>query len=95
MAIDEAMLTTTDNPYDPFDQFDEWYAFDELKARQENRPTCCAYLARIAMNSDDVSENEYNRVMNDVIDEIVELNLSGKFRKVTRPASTTTVTATA
>jgi len=95
MAINEAMLTTTDNPYDPFEQFDEWYSFDELKARQENRPTCCSYLARIAMNAEDVSDNEYNRVMNDVIDEIVSLNLSGKFRKVTRPATSVTVGATA
>ena len=93
--IEEAMLSTIDNPYDPFDQFDEWYAYDELKARQENRPTCCSYLARIAMNSDDVSDNEFNRVMNDVIDEIVELNLSGKFIKKTRPASPKTVKVTA
>lgn len=93
--IEEAMLSTIDNPYDPFDQFDEWYAYDELKARQENRPTCCAYLARIAMNSDDVSDNEFNRVMNDVIDEIVELNLSGKFIKKTRPALPVTVASPA
>lgn len=89
------MLSTIDNPYDPFDQFDEWYAYDELKARQENRPTCCSYLARVSMNSDDVSDNEFNRVMNDVIDEIVELNLSGKFIKKTRPVSPVTVTSQA
>ena len=77
-------ITTIDNPYDPFDNFEEWYSFDEMQARKENRPTCCSYLARMAMNSDDVSDDEYNMVMNDVIDEIVELNLSGKFKKVTR-----------
>ena len=89
------MLSTIDNPYDPFDQFDEWYSFDEMQARKENRPTCCVYLARVSMNSDDVSENEFNRVMNDVIDEIIQLNLSGKFIKVTRPASTVTVESSA
>lgn len=95
MNVDEAMLTTIDNPFDPFNEFDQWYSYDELLARQQSRPTCSSYLARVAMNSDDVSENEYNRYMNAVIDEIIELNLSGTFRKVTRPASTTTVTATA
>ena len=24
-------ITTTDNPYDPFEQFAEWFAFDEEK----------------------------------------------------------------
>lgn len=83
MDYPEVMLSTIDNPYNPFDNFDEWYAFDELRARQENRPTCCGYLARVSMVAEDVSDNEYNQVMNDVIDEIVELNLSGKFIKLT------------
>ena len=90
--VEEAMLTTIDNPYDPFDQFDEWYSYDEFRARMENRPTCCAYLARVSMNSDDVSDNEFNRTIGDVIDEIVKLNLSGKFKKVTRPVHPITVT---
>lgn len=83
METEEVMLTTIDNPYNPFENFDQWYAFDEMAARRENRPTCCGYLARVSMNSDDVSDNEFNQVMNDVIDEICELNLSGKFIKVT------------
>lgn len=83
MDYPEVMLSTIDNPYNPFDNFDEWYAFDELRARQENRPTCCGYLARVSMVAEDLSDNEYNQVMNDVIDEIVELNLSGKFIKLT------------
>lgn len=79
----EVMLTTVDNPFNPFENFKEWYAFDELRARQENRPTCCSYLARVYLGPDDVSDNEFNQVMNDVLDEICRLNLSGKFRKIT------------
>lgn len=84
MAVEEVMLTTIDNPYNPFDNFSEWYSFDEAAARRENRPTCCGYLARVYLGPDDVSEDEFNQVMNDVLDEICELNLSGKFKKVTR-----------
>ena len=80
---EEVMLTTVDNPYNPFDNFEEWYVFDEMQARKENRPTCCGYLAKVYMASDDVSDNEFNQVMNDTIDEICKLNLSGKFRKIT------------
>lgn len=81
---EEVMLSTIDNPYNPFDNFDQWYAYDELKARQENRPTCCGYLARVDASSDEVSEAEQIQTMNDIIDEIIELNLSGKFIKLTR-----------
>lgn len=82
-VYEEVMLSTIDNPYNPFDNFEEWYAYDEMRARQENRPTCSGYLARVGMIPDDVSDNEFNQVMNDVIDEIVDLNLSGKFIKLT------------
>lgn len=80
----EAMLTTTDNEWDPFDNFSEWYSRDLELARQQNRRPCCGYLAIIAACSDDISENEFNQVMNDAIDEIVALDLSGTFKKVTR-----------
>lgn len=82
--MEEVMLTTIDNPYNPFDHFDEWYAWDEMDARQNNRATCCSYLARMSPLSDELSENEYDRVMNDTIDDIIELNLSGKFIKINR-----------
>ena len=81
---EEVMLSTIDNPYNPFDNFDQWYTFDEMRARQENRPTCCSYLARVDYSSDEVSEAEQIQTMNDIIDEIVQLNISGKFIKLTR-----------
>ena len=80
----EAMLTTIDNEWDPFDNFSEWYSRDLELARQQNRRSASGYLAIIAANSGDVSDNEFNQVMNDAIDEIVELDLSGTFKKVTR-----------
>lgn len=83
-VYDEALLTTVDNEWDPFDNFSEWYSRDLQLARQQNRRPCCGYLAIIAACSDDISDNEFNQVMNDAIDEIVELDLSGTFKKVTR-----------
>ena len=83
-TIKEAMLTTTDNEWDPFDNFSEWYSRDLELARQQNRRSAAGYLAIIMACSDDVSDNEFNQVMNDAIDEIVDLDLSGTFKKVTR-----------
>jgi hypothetical protein len=80
----EAMLTTVDNEWDPFDNFAEWYSRDLELASQQNRRSAAGYLAIIMSNSDDVSDNEFNQVMNDAIDEIVALDLSGTFKKVTR-----------
>lgn len=80
----ESMLTTVDNPFDPFESFDEWYHYDCMLARQQNRPTCCSYLARVMLVADDVSDAEYNQVQNDMIDEICQLNLTGTYRKVSR-----------
>ena len=89
----EAMLTTIDNEWDPFENFSEWYSRDLELARQQNRRPASGYLAIIMANSDDVSDNEFNQVMNDAIEEIVELDLSGTFKKVTREPKETFVEA--
>ena len=39
----DCMLTTFDNPFDPFDQFTSWLLFDKEKGHNT-----CEYLARIA-----------------------------------------------
>ena len=49
----EVMLTTFDNPFDPFEQFDEWEAFDEEKGYRS-----CSLLARIAKTSDQLTEKQ-------------------------------------
>ena len=82
--IEECLLTTKDNEFDPFDQFPEWYSRDLELARQQNRRSASGYLALIASVAEDVSDKEYNQVLSDAIDEILKLNLSGKFIKVTR-----------
>ena len=89
----EAMLTTVDNKWDPFDNFLEWQQRDEQLAREQGRRSCSGYLAIIAACSDDISDNEFNQVMNDAIDEIVALDLSGTFKKVTREPKTEYVEA--
>jgi hypothetical protein len=72
------MLTTTDNPYSPFTQFDDWKAFDEAKGYYT-----CEYLARILLTSDSLSKAEQEVSLLTAIDEILELNLLGIYTKVT------------
>lgn len=70
-------VTTLDNPYDYFTQFDEWYAFDTQKGYNT-----CAYLARIAKTSKEMSDADYEQAVNDAVNEIVKLNITGNYKKV-------------
>ena len=71
------MLTTIDNPFDPFTQFDQWKTFDEQKGY-----FTCAYLARIAKTSDELSEADEDLAIEQAINEIVRLNILGIYRKI-------------
>lgn len=75
----QTMLTTTDNPFNPFTQFSEWYAFDLAKGYNS-----CSYLARIVRVSDSLSASQYEVAVENAIDEIVRLNLTGNYKKVTK-----------
>lgn len=70
-------VTTMDNPYDYFTQFDDWYAFDTQKGYNT-----CAYMARIAMASNEMSERDYIEAVNDAVEEILRLNVLGIYKKV-------------
>lgn len=63
----EYMLTTIDNPFNPFKQWDQWLAYDEQAGHYT-----CNYLARIAVTSDSLSdvenEEEIENAMNDIIE---------------------------
>lgn len=70
-------LTTVDNPYDPFTQFDAWYRYDEDMGYHS-----CAYLARIARTSDQLSPYENDQEVERAIDDIIKYNLLGIYKKV-------------
>lgn len=72
------MLTTVDNPFDPFTQWYEWFAWDS--SRGYNTP---GYLARIVRTSEDLSEADQALAVEVAIDEIVKMNILGVYRKVT------------
>lgn len=71
------MLTTIDNPFDPFTRFDEWYAYDEAAGHHTT-----SYLARIVNTSDELSEADQDLAIELAIQEIVQLNISGLYRSV-------------
>ena len=69
-------VTTLDNPFDYWTQFDEWFAFDEQKGYHT-----CEYVARIAKTSSEMSERDYEDAVNDAVNDIVRLNITGNYVK--------------
>ena len=66
----EYMLTTEDNPYNPFEDFDNWYRFDMDKGYD-----CCGYLARIAKVEDWFSDEERSKEYERAIKEIIKYDV--------------------
>lgn len=79
----ECMLTTFDNPFDPFEQFTSWFLFDVEKGYNT-----CSYLARIAKLSDDMTQKEIDDENERAIDEIIKLNPLSIYKKVFRQTAT-------
>jgi hypothetical protein len=73
------MLTTIDNPFDPFEQFTSWFLFDVEKGYNT-----CSYLARIAQTSEDMTQLEENIEIERAIDEIILTNPLPIYVKVRR-----------
>ena len=73
------MITTIDNPYDPFDNFKLWYMYDV----QQGYNTC-AYLARITRTCDQFTDMENAVEIEDAIDEIVKHDFRNIYIKVTK-----------
>lgn len=79
----EVMLTTKDNPYDPFEQFTQWNAYDCMAGYNT-----CGYIARLAKTSDGLSDAENDEEVERVIDEIIKLDFMDIYRKVRREVPT-------
>ena len=75
----EVAITTFDNPYDPFEQFEEWLMFDVEKGY--NTP---GHLDRITTIRDDMSQREIEEEIERGIDRMIELDFMNIYKKVTK-----------
>ena len=75
----ETMLTTFDNPFDPFDDFVQWFMYDVDKGYNT-----CGKIARIAKSSEEFSTIEDERETVRAIDEIIDNDFLNIYKKVTR-----------
>lgn len=75
------MLTTIDNPFNPFDNFTSWFLFDIEKGYNT-----CGYVARIVNISDDMTQKEVDEENERAIDKIIEYDFMNMYKKVSRDA---------
>ena len=76
------MLSTFDNPYNPFTQYNEWLSFDEEKARKENTISCNCLLARYVESIIDESkldqlDDKYDEYMDNAIEASIDAIIKG------------------
>ena len=71
-------LTTTDNPFDPFTEFKQWMEWDHRAGYDTPN-----YLARIVVTSDELSDADQDAAVEQAIDEILEENVLGIYKRVT------------
>ena len=75
----EVALTTFDNPYDPFEDFDEWFRFDNDKGYGS-----CQILDRLTNINDRMTEKEFNSEMERGIDALIKADPFNIYKKVVR-----------
>ena len=74
-----SMLTTIDNPFDPFEDFTSWMLFDKEKGYDSSER-----LMRIAQLSDDMTQKEVDDEIERAINEIIKYDFMNIYRKVTQ-----------
>ena len=76
--VKEVWITTVDNPFDPFTQWDRWFNFDE----QNNYKTCARVAAFAHCNEENLSPTENREMVNQALIRLVELYGEGVYRLV-------------
>lgn len=77
MVDTQVAITTIDNPYNPFTEFENWMMFDI-----EKKYNTCGKLARFARTSDEFTDEENNLEVEQAIDEIIKFDPFNIYKKV-------------
>ena len=75
----QSALTTFDNPFDPFEEFEDWWLYDKEKGYNS-----CEKVDRIANFTDYMTQKEINAEKERAIDEIIKYDFTNMYKKVTQ-----------
>lgn len=78
LTFTDHMLTTIDNPFDPFEQFTSWLLFDIEKGYNT-----CERLAKFAKFSDDMTQKEIDDEIERAMNQMISLDFLNLYILVT------------
>lgn len=76
-AQNETMLTTFDNPFNPFTDYEKWWNYDFQKGYKTPE-----LLARVAVTSDELSEADEALAIEQAIQDILDWDPLGVYLRV-------------
>lgn len=77
----QVTATTTDNPFNPFEEFDSWFQFDIEKGYYTS-----SKLGRLTNLTDEMTEIEENEEIERAVDELIKIDPLDLYIKVVREA---------
>lgn len=75
----QSALTTFDNPFNPFENFREWYSFDKDHGYDSSEK-----VMRVAELRDEMTDIEENAEIERAINRIIALDCTNTYKKVTQ-----------
>lgn len=78
----EVLITTYDNPYDPFEDFTRWFLEDQRLGYNSWEK-----VARFCSQSENMTHEEELEDIEKAIDEVVMNDFTGLYRKITRSSA--------
>lgn len=72
----DIMLTTVDNPFNPFEEFDKWYNYDISKGYDT-----CGLVARLTQTSSEFPEEKQSKDIEEAIDSFLRVDPIGIYKK--------------
>lgn len=78
----EVLITTYDNPYDPFEDFTRWFLEDARLGYNSWEK-----VARFCSKSNNMTHEEELEDIEKAIDEVVMNDFTGLYRKITRSSA--------
>lgn len=75
--LEQFMLTTFDNPFNPFENFRDWFVFDIEKGYK-----CCEIVDRISNVTNEMSSTEKILAQNDAIERFIAVDPLNIYTKV-------------
>ena len=75
--MSRCMLSTIDNPFNPFEDFKDWLMYDSEKGYYS-----CGYVGRISRTSDLLTDEENDLEIERAIDEIIKYDFTNLYIKV-------------